>query len=196
MASANAIAATGQAIVAMIAAGISRTEFPSAQFELYQASNFQTPMSEGISLYLYRITPAGEIRNYPPRVAPDGRRYRPLLPINLHYILSSWARDAVKQQRLLGQAMRLLEDTPVIPAGILNQGGPESDTFRPNETVDLIMETISVYDMGAIWDVSKPNVQISVGYVARMIGLESQVELVEAANVQTRVLRAGKVLQP
>ena len=43
---------------------------------------------------------------------------------------------------------------------------------------------------------AKPNVQPSIGYVARMIGLESPLELVEAANVQTRVLRAGKVLQP
>jgi hypothetical protein len=196
MASPNAIAATGQAIVAMIAAGISRDEFPAAKFELYQASSFQNPMVEGVSLYLYRITPSGEIRNYPPRISPDGRRYRPLLPINLHYILSSWARDAVKQQRLLGQAMRLLEDTPVIPAGILNQAGPEADTFRPTETVDLIMESISIYDMGAIWDVSKPNVQPSIGYVARMIGLESQVELTDPANVQTRVQRTGKVLQP
>src|SRR5436305_1145429 len=81
------------------------------------------------------------------------------------------ARDALKPQRLLGQAMRILEDTPVMPAGILNQGGPESDTFNPNETVDVVMETITVYDMGAIWDVSKPNIQPSVGYVARMIGL-------------------------
>jgi hypothetical protein len=196
MASPNAIAATGQAIVAMIAAGISRDEFPNAKFELYQAANFQNPMSEGISLYLYRITPSGEIRNYPPRISADGRRYRPLLPINLHYILSAWAREALKQQRLLGQAMRILEDTPVIPAGILNQGGPEDDTFRPTETVDLIMESISIYDMGAIWDVSKPNVQPSIGYTARMIGLESQVELTDAANVQTRVQRAGRVLQP
>ena len=196
MATPNAIAATGQAILAMIAAGISRDDFSAATFELYQASNFQTPMAEGISLFLYRITPSGEIRNYPPRIAPDGRRYRPLLPINLHYILSAWAREALKQQRLLGQAMRILEDTPVIPAGILNQGAPEEDTFRPNETVDLIMESISIYDMGAIWDVAKPNVQISIGYVARMIGLESQVEMIDFPHVQTRVQRMAKVLEP
>jgi hypothetical protein len=196
MASPNAIAATGQAILALIAAGVPRDEFPSAKFELYQAQNFQTPMDEGISLYLYRVTPSGEIRNYPPRTAPDGRRYRPLLPVNLHYILSAWGREALKQQRLMGWAMRTLEDTPVLPAGILNQGGPEADTFRPNETVDLVMESISIYDMGAIWDVAKPNVQPSIGYVARMVGIESQLEMVEAGNVQTRALRSGKVLQP
>ena len=196
MATANAIAATGQAILALIAGGVPRDEFSSASFELYQAKDFQSPMVEGISLYLYRVTPAGEIRNFPPRIAPDGRKYKQVLPINLHYILSAWAREAAKQQRLLGWAMRILEDTPVLPSGLLNQAGPENVTFRPNETVDLIMETISIYDMGAIWDVSKPNVQPSIGYVARMIGLESQLEITEAGPVQTRAFQGGKVLQP
>ena len=196
MATANAIAAVGQAILGLIAAGVPRDEFPTAQFQLYQAKDFQQPMDEGLSLYLYRITPAGEIRNYPPRMAPDGRRYRQPLPINLHYLLSAWAREAIKQHRLLGWAMRTLEDTPVMPATVLNQGGPETDTFWPNETVDLIMETISVYDMGAIWDVAKPNTQPSVCYVARMVGVESPLDMTEAGPVQTRVFRTGKVLQP
>jgi hypothetical protein len=194
MATANAIAATGQAILSLIAGAVPHDEFPSAQFDLYQAKDFQSPMEEGISLYLYRITPAGEIRNYPPRVAPDGKRYRQALPINLHYLLSSWAREAAKQQRLMGWAMRALEDVPILPAGLLNQSGPEHDTFRPDETVDLIMETISIYDMGAIWDVAKPFTQPSVCYVARMIGVESQIEIPTGSLVQTRLLRPGKVV--
>ncbi len=196
MATANAIAATGQAILALIAAAVPHDEFVNAQFELYQAKDFQSPMDEGISLYLYRISPAGEIRNYPPRVSPDGRHYRQPLPINLHYLLSSWARDASKQQRLLGWAMRAIEDTPILPAGLLNLGGPEDTTFRPTETVDLTMETISIYDMGAIWDVAKPNTQPSVCYVARMIGVESPLEITPGPLVQTRHFRNGKVVQP
>jgi hypothetical protein len=183
-------------MLALISGAVPHDEFPAAQFELYQAKDFQSPIEEGISLYLYRITPAGEIRNYPPRVAPDGRRYRQALPINLHYLLSAWARDAVKQQRLLGWAMRALEDTPILPAGLLNQGGPEDTTFRPSETVELIMETISIYDMGAIWDVAKPNTQPSVCYIARMIGVESQIEIPTGPLVQTRLVRDGKVAQP
>jgi hypothetical protein len=190
----NAIAATGQAILTLIAGAVPHDEFPNALFELYQAKDFQNPIEEGISLYLYRITPAGEIRNYPPRVASDGKRYRQLLPINLHYLLSSWARDAAKQQRLMGWAMRALEDTPILPAGLLNQAGPEHDIFRPEETVDLTMESISIYDMGAIWDVAKPFTQPSVCYVARMIGVESQIEIPTGALVQTRVQRAGKLV--
>ena len=196
MASPNAIAAVGQAILTLIAGRVPHDEFASSRFELYQAKDFQAPIEEGISLYLYRVSPAGEIRNYPPRIAPDGRRYRQVLPINLHYLLSSWAREAAKQQRLLGWAMRIIEDTPILPAGLLNNGGPEPDTFRANETVDLTMETISIYDMGAIWDVAKPNTQPSVCYVARMICVDSPLELPTAVPAQTRVFRTGEVVVP
>jgi hypothetical protein len=57
------------------------------------------------------------------------------------------------------------------------------------------MESISIYDMGAIWDVAKPNTQPSVCYVARMVGVESPLEITEAGPAQTRVFRTGKVLQ-
>jgi Pvc16 N-terminal domain len=196
MATAYAIAATGQAILGLLASAVPRDEFASAQFELYQAKNFQSPMDEGISLYLHRITPANNIRNLAPRVSPDGRRYRPAVPIDLHYVLTAWARDAVKQQRLLGWAIRIIEDTPILPASVLNQHGPEPDTFRANETVDVIMETLPILDIGSIWEVARHHFQASVFYTARMIVLDSVLEEQAAANVQTRVLRSGKVLQP
>src|SRR5207244_6117071 len=108
-----AIAAVGRAILTMLAAAVPKPEFAGAAFELYQSKNLQTPMDEGVSLYLHRVTPANNIRNLPPRVGLDGRRFRPSMPLDLHYLLIAWARDAFKQQRLLGWAMRELEDTPL-----------------------------------------------------------------------------------
>lgn len=194
MATAYAIAATGQAILGLLASAVPRDEFASAQFEIYQAKNFHSPMDEGISLYLYRVTPAPEIRNMPPRVGPDGRRYRPAVPINLHYLLNAWARDSVKQHRLLGWAIRVLDDTPILSAGVLNQAGPETDIFRPDETVDFVMETVSIQDQGAVWEVARHHMQPSVFYVARMLAMDSEIPLTEAGAVQTRVFRPGKVV--
>jgi hypothetical protein len=196
VASAYAIAATGQAILGLLAGAVPRDEFASAQFELYQAKNFQSPMEEGISLYLYRVTPASEIRNFPPKIGPDGKKYRPSLPINLHFLLTAWARDAVKQLRLLGWAMRVIEDTAILPAGLLNQHGPENDVFRASETVDLIMENISVLDMGAVWEVARHHMQPSAFYVVRMLTVDSGLQIAEAPGVQTRVFRNGRVMQP
>ena len=193
MAAPFAIAAVGEAILALLAAARPAPEFSGASFELYHARNFLSPMNEGVSLYLHRITPGSNVRNLQPRVAPDGRRYRPSVPVDLHYLLIPWAQDAFKQQRLLGWAIRVLEDTRVLHASLLNQHGPEPDLFAPTESVDLLMQTLTLADLHAIWEVTKPNMQPSVGYVVRTLLLDSLVELVEADLVQTRDFGMGTV---
>jgi hypothetical protein len=193
MARAYALAAVGKAILALLESACPRGEFATAEFELYQAKNFIHPMEEGIGLYLHRITPANNIRNLPPRVAPDGTRYRPSLPIDLHYLLIPYARDAFKQQRLLGWALRAMEDFTVLNSGLLNQPGPEPDLFFDAEAVDVIMETLAIQDMGSVWEAGKPNIQPAVPYVVRMLLLDSTIEMAEGAAVQTRVFGMGEV---
>lgn len=193
MAGPYAIAAVGKAILSLLAAAVPKPEFAGAAFELYQSKHLQAPMEEGISLYLHRVVPSVNMRNLPPRVAVDGRRYKPPIPLDLHYLLVAWARDAFKQQRLLGWAIRTLEDTPVLHASLLNQYGPEPDTFGEDESVDVLLETLSISDLGVIWDTSKPTMQPCAMYVVRTVLLESRLEVVESDLVQTRVFDMGKV---
>ena len=195
MAAPYGVAAIGQAILALLAAARPLPEFASAQFELYQGRNFAAPMEEGIALYLHRITPGSNVRNLPPRVTADGRRFRPSVPIDLHYLLLPFAREAFKQHRLLGWAMRVLEDTRILHSSLLNQHGPEPDLFAPAESLDVIMETLPIQDIGSILEVTKPNIQQPVvPYVVRMVALDSGIELVEADLVQTREFGFGKAL--
>jgi hypothetical protein len=188
----RAIAAISQTALGLLRDACPRDEFPRAEFALYHAGDFEKPMEEGLSLYLYRVTINAAMRNLPPRAAPDGRRYRPSLPVDLHYLLTAWAKDAGLQQRLLGWAMRSLEDMPILPAGLLNSQMPEPDTFHANETVELISDPLSLQDWTAVWDKLKPKVQTSMSYVARMIAIDSKVELSEAAAVQTRTFEFAK----
>jgi hypothetical protein len=153
-------------------------------------------MVEGISLYLYRVAINGARRNLPSTVGLNGQRYRPALPLDLHYVATAWARTAVKQQRLLGWAMRLLEDVPILPAGLLNHYGPEPEIFKPSETVEVILESLSLQDWNNLWSAAKTNPPtLSVGYVARMIGIESSMTLSEAAAVQTREFATGRLVE-
>jgi hypothetical protein len=194
MATYHAIAATGEAIVGLLEAACPKTEFPNAIFTLYRSTDFQNPMDEGISLYLYRATLNATRRNLPPRLAPDGKRYLPSLPVDLHYLLTPWAKTAARQQRLLGWSMRVLENTAILPVGLLNRYVPETESFRSNETVELVFEPLSLQEIVNIWDVFKPNLQLSVAYVVRMLLIDSDIEL-SAANgqlVQTREYGFGK----
>jgi hypothetical protein len=189
----QAIAATGQAVLGLLSDAVPRDQFPNAQFELYQMSNFQQPMDEGISLFLYRIAANTSRRNLPPTVGPDGRRFRPPIPLDLYYIATAWAPTAVRQQRLLGWAIRMFDDVPVLPTNLLNNFGPEPEIFQPGETVELILDSLSLQDLNNFWGVSKASLQLSVGYMARMLFIQSSMAMSEYAEVQTREFGLGKV---
>jgi hypothetical protein len=192
MASYRAIAAISQAILGLLADSVPKPEFAAARFELFQALNLQTPLEEGVSLYLFRVIPNQSRRSLGPRIGGDGLRYKPSVPIDLQYLLTAWAKSAERQQRLLGWAIRTLEDTPILPSGLLNHYGPEPDTFAASETVELFMDSIAIQDMGSLWEVARHHFQPSVVYLARMIALDSEVELGDAGLAQTREFDMGK----
>jgi hypothetical protein len=190
----HAITATSQAILGLLEGACPKPEFDGARFELYQANNFQNPMEEGVSLYLYRVG-VGSRRNLPARLGPNGEQYRPPLPLDLYYLLTTWAKTAAKQQRLLGYCLRELENTPILPAGLLNHYGPESGTFRSNESVELVFEPLSLQEMANLWEPLKPHLQVSATYVARMVSIESMIEVPDSEPVQTREFKFVKVIK-
>jgi hypothetical protein len=164
------------------------SEFATAQFELYQATNFHSPMDEGVSLFLYNAAVSTARRNLPPRVLPDGRVIRNSLPLDLYYLLTPWAKTAERQHNLLAWAMRTIESTPTLPASLLNHYGPAPETFWPDETVTLVNEPITLQDIYNIWEISKQNMQVSVAYVARMVPIDATYPEAGGGRVQNRVL--------
>lgn len=195
MATFPAIAATGLALVGLLKDASAGTEFAGLSFDLLQAADFGNgpPISEGVSVYTYRVTVNTSRRNMPPHTGPDGRRYRAPLPLDLHFLLSPWAKTAARQLRLLGWAMRELQNVTILPAGLLNHYGPEHDTFRPDETVELICEPLSLQDMSYVIEPLKNLQPLSVPYVARMVLVESGIPLAEGEVVQTREFDYAKV---
>jgi hypothetical protein len=195
MASRLAILATAKAIRRLLEDACPKTEFPSALFRVFQAADLAapSPMAEGISIYLYLVTANASRRNMPARLSPSGKKTRPPLPLDLHFMLTSWSANADMQLRLLGWAMRVLDDTPILPAGYLNDEFPNNEIFCPEETVELIFNPLSLQDMAPLWEnLHQQKLLPSVTYVARLVTLDSEVEMGEHPHVQTRVLDMAK----
>jgi hypothetical protein len=193
MATYHALAAVGESMRRLLDDACPRDDFPTSEFALIQAGQLQNaPIREGISLFLYRVSINGAGRNRAVRVTQDGRRFRSSLPVDLYYLLTPWAETAVKQQRLLGWAMRVLEDTPILPAGLLNHAGPEHDTFGPTETVEIVSEPMSVIDTANVWEALKANWQLSVAYVARLVAIDSTLDFTTGPRVQGREFDMAK----
>jgi Pvc16 N-terminal domain len=201
MASFHAIAVTGQTIRNLLAEAWSPDVFPGAQFQLCQAANLvSSPFTDlGVSIYLYRVAYNMTRRNLSVRKRLSGQRFKPSLPLDLHFLLTAWARKPEQQWSLLAWALRTVEDAAVLPAGLLNQNaGSDSDgtplhVFDDDETVELVGETLSLQDMVSVWEIAKPNQQPSVSIVARSVVIDSLVELPEAGHVQTRRFDVGQV---
>jgi len=191
------IGAVGQAIVGLLKEASTDTEFAAQRFEVFQSLDFSGPnaIQEGVTLYLFRVAVNTSRRNMPPGTGPDGQRFKPPVPVDLYYLLTPWAKSAVKQHRLLGWAIRELQNVTVLPASVLNYYAPERDTFRPSETVELVLETMTPQELENILNPVKMTQPLSVCYVARTVMLESTVPYAEAGPVQTRVFDYGEVTQ-
>lgn len=184
MATYHAISTIGQAVLGLLRAARQPTEFPGARFELYQARNFKQPMDEGVSLFLYRVQASTARRQLPGRISTSGRHYRRPLPLDLFYMLNAWGRTAEMQHVLLGWAMRVIEDSPTLSAGVLNAVRP--DTFHPDEAVDLVHDPLTLQELSNMWDLYQEGFDTMATYVARVVAIDSEIEVEEGPPVQAR----------
>jgi len=199
MADITAITATAKAILRLLENAYSQEGFPQkASFPLYQAAQLQaaaefTNKEMGVSLFLYRVGIDGTRRNLSSRVSPEGYRAKPALPLILYFLLTPWAPSADSQLWLLGWAMRVLENTPILPASLLNKDGLSSSPFHPDETVEVVFDPISMQDLGLLWEYLKqPRIIPSVTYLARIVQIETSVKESQSRLVQTRESQLAK----
>jgi hypothetical protein len=178
-----AIRAVSEALRSLVEAARVGTPFSTASVQILQTAEFSTPPVEGISIYLHRVSVHTSVRNLPPRVAVDGTRYRPSLPLDLHYLVTPWAKNASRQHELLGWAIRTIEDQPTLSTALLNQSIP---CFREGEVVDVVAQPLTATELVAVWEFNKASMQPSMTYMARMICLDSTIPLADAARVQGR----------
>lgn len=181
----RAISAVSGAAKAVLESARAPAGLSSVPIELFQPAQLATPLAEAVSLTLYRVAINQNQRTPPPRVTPGGRRYRPSLPVDLHYLLTAWGRTPERQHELMGWAMRTLEDAPVLPAALLNQG-QATPVFRSDEAVDILAAPVTQQEMVAIWEVAKSQMQLSMTYVARAVSLDSEIEMGAPTLVRSR----------
>ena len=187
MATNRAIAATSAAISALLEAeALGDAQLPRCTVSLYQAEQLQKP-AEGvvISVYLYRVNFSVVRRDRGLRTAADGT-YLASIPLDLHYLITAWSSTADTAQRLLGWAVSVLNDTPVIPTSLLNTFPDETPVFGDHEQVELVWESLSLTDLYDVWQVAAQRAAPSASYVARSVTIDSHVRVGDGGLVRSR----------
>jgi hypothetical protein len=142
----------------------------------------ETTSKPTITVFLYRALENAEMRNGPRRTLTDGSTARPLLPLELCYLVTPWGvrRDdtplsdqqaAQEEHRLLGVALQAFYDHAEISRAELVEDIGTS-VWAPVDSVQMVLETLPVEDHYRIWDSGELDYRVSLTYRVRVLGLE------------------------
>ncbi|WP_437534786.1 DUF4255 domain-containing protein [Sorangium sp. So ce726] len=193
----HAAAAIGETLAKLLegAALQSSETFQRAPFTFVR--DLRSPPAQGATVYLYRVSVSPSRHNFQARTNAQGQRFRAPLPIDFHYLVTAWGRDAREQSALLVWVMRQLEDLGPLRAAVLNHHyGTTAAPFHEDEEVQVTFEPLTLQDHVNVWEVAKASMQTSAAYVARAVPIDTTETESRHGPVQTREFVAGPQVSP
>jgi uncharacterized protein DUF4255 len=119
-----------------------------------------------VSIYLHRITVSEHFRNVTRTQEPSSRR--PIIGVDLHYLLTYWGRSAEDEQLVMAWTMRQLQMNSILDRSVL----PASADFGSDETIQITASNLSTEEIMRVWDAMAPKYRLSIAYTARTVRLE------------------------
>jgi hypothetical protein len=188
--SALAIAATTATLQGVLSEGLGGANVTVRPLDT--ARNNTT--GDQINLFLYQVLPDAAWRNLdiPHRVHP-GETAPPPLPLTLYYLITAFGGDNdndIKSHALLGKAMSVLHDYPVIGADKIKKD-IDSETANLNEQVERIritLQPLTFEEISKLWTTFQTHYRTSAAYQVSVVLIESM----RAARAPLPVLRRGE----
>lgn len=141
-----------------------------------------SPNQPTVTVFLYRVTVNAELRNGARRTLPDGRTTRPLLPVELHYLITAWARDTKGELQIMGRVLQILYDRAELgPADL------QGTSWERDDSVQLIFESLPMEDHYRVWDTTEVPYRLSLTYMARVIGIAPTEAVRHAPVIEARI---------
>jgi hypothetical protein len=160
-----------------------------------------------LNLFLYQVTPNPALRNLdlPSRDIRGRRTSNPPLALDLYYLLTAYSALDFETEILLGYAMQMLHETPVLtreairrtlaPPSPVDGSGilpPAVGALAASDLADQVeMVKVSPYqmnteEMSKLWTAFQARYRPSVAYVATVVLIESQLPTRATLPVLTR----------
>jgi uncharacterized protein DUF4255 len=147
-----------------------------------------------INLFLYQVTPNLGWRNekLPSRDGPGQQRLtNPPLALDLHYLLSVYSAGDLHAEILLGYAMQLLHEMPVLTRDAirtaLNPSPPVSNALPPAlralvdsgledqvELIKLAPQYLNTEEVSKLWTAMQSHFRPTAAYTASVVLIEAQ----------------------
>jgi hypothetical protein len=143
-----------------------------------------------INIFLYRVNYSAAWRNTGRSInAKSGESAQPPLALDLFYILSAYGKDDedVNGHRLLGLAMSILNDNPILSFDKDTLPGSDSDLYLQAEHVRITPMPFSLDDLSKLWMSFQIPYRVSVAYQVSVVLIDSLLP----AKAPLPILRRG-----
>jgi len=171
-----------------------RMDLPAASVKV----TVQTPKANGngsdpdpdldprVNLFLYSVTENPHLKNQEiPGHGHPGTYGKPPLSLDLHYLMTAYghttddsdSQNEALAQQVLGSAMRVLHDYPVITDELVDSNGDpilDSELHDAYERVRLTLSPISLEDLSKVWTALESPYRLSVAYKVNVVQIESK----------------------
>jgi hypothetical protein len=169
-----------------------------------------------LNLFLYQVTPNQGWRNvgFPSRDASGAGIDNPPLALDLHYLLMAYGSQPLHAEILLGYAMQLLHEMPILtrdairkslsaPTQVQNGGLPPAMlnlyTSELAEQVELIKiwpQILSTEEISKLWTAIQTHYRPTAAYQASVVLIESKASVKTALPVQYRTVQVVPFEKP
>ncbi len=147
-----------------------------------------------INLFMYQVTPNAGYRNSAlPSRAPTGDRIsNPPLALDLHYLVSTYGANEFDAEILLGYAMQLLHETPVLTRDAIRRtlapASPVSGSVLPApfnalvaselgdqlEQIRITPANLNIEEVSKLWTAIQSHYRPTAAYQASVVLIESK----------------------
>lgn len=118
-----------------------------------------------LSVWLFRVSESEFLRNAPPIAEGSHERNAPL-SLDLRYLITPLTSSEDNNQVLLGRAMQILHDNPVI-----HLVGTGSENF---DQIHITLTNPDVVELTGIWSALHSPFRLGAAYLVRMVKIESK----------------------
>jgi Pvc16 N-terminal domain len=200
MSNGKAIAAVTASLRALLSAKLHDPLATDPNVTTFSPDKAHDDTGDRVNLFLYHTQVEPSWRNTDlPRQNKPGETGHPPLPLNLYYLLTAFSndKDEVHSHRLLGLAMSVLHDHPLLdPSQIKDviENDPnltdlrDSDLHEQIERVRITLQPLSVEEISKLWTAFQTQFRTSVSYQISVVLIESQ----RPAKTPLPVLQRGK----
>ena len=157
-----------------------------------------------LNLFLHQVTPNSGWRNsdLPTRDGRGDRIANPLLALDLHYLLSAYGAEELHSEILIGHAMQLLHEHPVLDRDLIRDtlaggGGmlppvaqalTASDLADQIELIKITPDSMSVDDLSKLWTALQSHYRTTAAYAATVVLIDRR----QARRAGLPVLTRGR----